>query len=74
MTHLTNKNYKIYGDLPLTIEANKHKSLEPLLDWLRKEKILLEETMLKHGAIRFRSSMLAPLKILKRLRVRLHLN
>ncbi len=55
MTRLTNKNYKIYGDFPLTIEANKHKNLEPLLDWLRKEKSLLEELMLKHGAIRFRN-------------------
>ena len=55
MTHLTNNNYKIYGDFPLTIEANKHKRLEILLDWLRKEKSLLEEAMLKHGAIRFRN-------------------
>lgn len=54
MTYLTNDNYKIYGDFPLTIEANKNKDLKPLLAWLHQEKKRVAKALLKHGAIRFR--------------------
>ena len=54
MTYLTNDNYKIYGDFPLTIEANKNKTLKLLLAWLHQEKKRVAKALLEHGAIRFR--------------------
>lgn len=55
MSQLNNQNYKIYGDVPLTIEAQQDRSLDNLIDWLKAQEEQLEKTMLEHGAIRFRN-------------------
>jgi alpha-ketoglutarate-dependent taurine dioxygenase len=55
MSSLSHENYKIYGELPLTIEAEKDSSLDSLCKWLEKEKDAVKSTMQKHGALRFRN-------------------
>ncbi len=46
-------NYKIYGELPLTIEAQENKGLDDLCAWLESEKETVKKAIHKHGALRF---------------------
>ena len=52
---LNNEPYKIYGELPLTIEAVNERSLAGLCLWLDQEHDFITEALLKHGALRFRN-------------------
>jgi len=53
-TTLENHNYTISGDLPLTIEAIKDRSVSNLCRWLADSAIAVKATLNKHGALRFR--------------------
>jgi len=51
---LENKNYKIYGELPLTIEAVSDTSVANLCQWLKDSSAAVKATLNKNGALRFR--------------------
>lgn len=51
----SNNHYKIYGELPLTIEATTDKNLNNLLAWLKTNKESIKEKLTQHGALRFRN-------------------